>query len=396
MEGGRWIMNRGMSLLGAAGLGAGLMYLFDPDRGKRRRALVRNEAVHISRITANAAGKTRRDVRNHLHGAFAEVESLFLKNGPVSNDVLEARVRSRLGRVVSHPSALEVKAVDGLIVLSGPIVADEAHPLLDAVTGIRGVKNIENRLEVHEHAGDIPALQGGRRRQGPRFGPLKTNWSPTTRLVATAAGSALAVYGARRRDVAGTMMSSVGLGILARALTNFETSRLLGLDGGRKVIDIQKTINIEAPVDRVFTYWSHPENFPEFMSHVLEVRRIGDGLYRWTVGGPAGLRVQWDAGITDLDFNKRLAWKSLPGAVVGQAGVTQFSSNPDGSTRIDVKMSYNPPAGVLGHLVAELFGADPKHEMDDDLMRMKSFIETGVHPHDAAQHVHTMQAPAMT
>lgn len=389
-------MNRGMSLLGAAGLGAGLMYLFDPDRGKRRRALVRNEAVHISRITANAAGKTRRDVRNHLHGAFAEVESLFLKNGPVSNDVLEARVRSRLGRVVSHPSALEVKAVDGLIVLSGPILADEAHPLLDAVTGIRGVKNIENRLEVHEHAGDIPALQGGRRRQGPRFGPLKTNWSPTTRLVATAAGSALAVYGARRRDVAGTMMSSVGLGILARALTNFETSRLLGLDGGRKVIDIQKTINIEAPVDRVFTYWSHPENFPEFMSHVLEVRRIGDGLYRWTVGGPAGLRVQWDAGITDLDFNKRLAWKSLPGAVVGQAGVTQFSSNPDGSTRIDVKMSYNPPAGVLGHLVAELFGADPKHEMDDDLMRMKSFIETGVHPHDAAQHVHTMQAPAMT
>jgi uncharacterized membrane protein len=187
------------------------------------------------------------------------------------------------------------------------------------------------------------------------------------------------------------MMSSVGLGILARAFTNFETSRLLGIDGGRKVIEIQKTINIEAPVDRVFTYWSHPENFPDFMTHVLEVRRIGDGLYRWTVGGPAGLRVQWDAGITDLDFNERLAWKSLPGAVVDQAGVTQFSSNPDGSTCVDVKMSYNPPAGVLGHLVAELFGVDPKHEMDDDLMRMKSFIETGVHPHDAAQHVRMTQ-----
>jgi uncharacterized membrane protein len=59
-------------------------------------------------------------------------------------------------------------------------------------------------------------------------------------------------------------------------------------------------------------------------------------------------------------------------------------------------MSYNPPAGVLGHAIAELFGVDPKHEMDDDLMRMKSFIETGVHPHDAAQHSHTMiQAASM-
>jgi uncharacterized membrane protein len=284
-----------------------------------------------------------------------------------------------------------VKAVDGLIILGGPILAAEVHPLLDSVIGIDGVKNIENRLEAHEQAGDIPALQGGRPRRGQGFGPLKTNWSPTTRLVAIAAGSALTVYGAKRRNIAGTMMSSVGLGILARAFTNFETSRLLGIDGGRKVIEIQKTINIEAPVDRVFTYWSHPENFPDFMTHVLEVRRIGDGLYRWTVGGPAGLRVQWDAGITDLDFNERLAWKSLPGAVVDQAGVTQFSSNPDGSTRIDVKMSYNPPAGVLGHAIAELFGVDPKHEMDDDLMRMKSFIETGVHPHDAAQHVHMTQ-----
>lgn len=385
-------MNRKLTLASAVGMGAGLMYLFDPDRGKRRRALLRNEAVHISRIANDAAGKTRRDIRNHLRGAFAKLASVFANNGPVSNDVLQARVRSKLGRVVSHPSAVEVKAVDGLIILSGPILAAEVHPLLDAVIGIRGVKNIESHLEAHEQAGDIPALQGGRPRRGQAFGPLKTNWSPTTRLVATAAGSAVAIYGAKRRDVAGTLMSSIGLGILTRSLTNFETSRLLGFDAGRKMIEIQKTINIKAPIDRVFTYWSHPENFPDFMSHVLEVRRIGDGLYRWTVGGPAGLRVQWDAAITGLDFNKRLAWESLPGAVVGQAGVTKFSSNPDGSTCVDVKMSYNPPAGVLGHLIAELFGVDPKHEMDDDLMRMKSFIETGVYPHDAAQQMAAVHA----
>ena len=230
-------MNKKLTLVSAAGMGAVLMYLFDPDRGKRRRALLRNKAVHISRTADDVAGKTRRDIRNHLRGAVAKLESVFMDSGPLSNDVLEARVRSKLGRVVSHPKAIEVKAVEGLIILSGPILAAEVHPLLESVIGIHGVKNIENNLEEHEQPGDIPALQGGRPRGGQGFGPLKTNWSPTTRLVATAAGGALVIYGARRRSVTGSLMSSVGLGILTRSLTNFETSRLLGFDGGRKVIE---------------------------------------------------------------------------------------------------------------------------------------------------------------
>lgn len=381
-------MNRVTTMIGAGGLGAGLMYMFDPDRGKRRRALLRNKAEHATRIASEAAGKTQRDVRNHIQGAVAELGSLF-RSDDVSDDVLEARVRSKLGRVVSHPSAIEVKAVDGLIILTGEILAKEEHPLLDSVITISGVKNIENCLELHQSSLGIPALQGGRQRRLSRFGPLKTNWSPATRFLATAAGGALAIYGAKRRGVIGSAVSTAGLGILTRALTNFETGRLLGLDDQRRVIDIKKAITIEAPVDRVFNYWSHPENFSEFMSHVHEVKRIGDGLYRWSVGGPAGILVHWDAQITELDFNELLAWESLPGAMVGQRGVTRFTSNADGSTRIDIKMSYNPPAGALGHAIAELLGVDPKHQMDDDLMRMKSYLETGVRPHDAAAHLQT-------
>ena len=387
-------MNKGLRLMSAAGVGAGLMYLFDPARGKRRRASIANKVTHAAKVAGDVTGKTRRDLRNHLQGVIAEIESLF-QTTEASDDVLQARVRSKLGRVVSHPSAIEVKADKGLIVLTGPILSKEEHPLLESINRIAGVKNIENLLELHEQAGDIPALQGGRPRQGERFGVLKTNWSPTTRLVATVAGGALALYGAKRRGVFGSAIGGLGLGVVTRALTNVETGALVGLDGERKVIEIQKTISIDVPVDRVFDYWSHPQNFPDFMTHVREVRRIGDGLYHWTVGGPAGLLVEWDAGITDLDFNKLLAWKSLPGAIIEQEGVTRFSSNPDDSTRIDVKMSYNPPAGALGHAIAELFGVDPKHEMDDDLMRMKSFIETGVYPHDAARHARATEAASI-
>lgn len=189
-------MNRGLGLITAAGMGAGLMYLLDPDRGKRRRALLRDKVTHAAKVASEATGKTGRDVRNHLFGLCSDVESWF-RSSDVPDQVLEARVRSKLGRVVSHPRAIEVKALEGEVSLTGPILSNEEHPLLDVVAGIQGVKNIQNCLELHEEAGEIPALQGGSPRHGERFGILKTNWSPTTKLLATAAGGAAAIYAAR-------------------------------------------------------------------------------------------------------------------------------------------------------------------------------------------------------
>lgn len=387
-------MNKVIKTIGLAGAGAGFMYFLDPDRGKRRRALVRGKARHAARIANDAAGKTSRDVRNHLLGAMAEVEALF-RTVEIDDDVLEARVRSKLGRFVSHPHAIEVEAINGVVKLSGPILFDEIHPLLDATAAVRGVKNIENHLEIHESAGKIPALQGGRPREGEHAGPFRTNWSPTMRLIATLGGGALAIYGLKRRGLIGSALGSLGVGVVTRALTNLEARQLAGINDGSRGFHVEKTINVSAPVDEVFSYWSHVENFPEFMSHVREVRKIGEGLYHWRVDGPAGVSIHWDAQITDLDANKLLAWKSLPGSTVEQTGVTRFSENPDGSTHIDVRMSYKPPAGVLGHAIAELFRVDPKHEMDDDLMRMKTFIETRVHPHDAALDVSAVPAASV-
>jgi uncharacterized membrane protein len=71
--------------------------------------------------------------------------------------------------------------------------------------------------------------------------------------------------------------------------------------------------------------------------------------------------------------------------MIEQKGIVRFQPNRDGSTRVEVRMSYHPPAGAAGHALAKLFGADPKSEMTADLLRMKSFIETGHQPHDAAE-----------
>jgi uncharacterized membrane protein len=102
------------------------------------------------------------------------------------------------------------------------------------------------------------------------------------------------------------------------------------------------------------------------------------------VTGPAGTTVEWDAVITSFSPNEVLAWRTEPNALVQHAGIIRFLSNSDGSTTVHIRLTYNPGAGGLGHVVASLFGADPKSRMDEDLVRMKTFIETGKVPADAA------------
>jgi uncharacterized membrane protein len=148
-----------------------------------------------------------------------------------------------------------------------------------------------------------------------------------------------------------------------------------------------KTINVDAPVDVVYTLWSNFDYFPQFMSNVLEVRRGAGNISHWKVRGPAGTTVEWDAEITQMRPNEMIAWKSVEGATVANAGYVLFEPNERGGTEVTVRLSYNPPVGAIGHAIAKAFGADPKSEMDQDLMRMKAMIETGTVPHDAAQNI---------
>jgi uncharacterized membrane protein len=70
-----------------------------------------------------------------------------------------------------------------------------------------------------------------------------------------------------------------------------------------------------------------------------------------------------------------IAWRSLPGSEVDNAGRVRFEEISPGRTRIDVRMCYAPPAGVIGHGVASLLGVDPQRALEDDLLRVKSLLE---------------------
>lgn len=370
-----------LALLGGVGAGAALMYMLDPERGRRRRGIVRDKLVSGTHKAADALDTTARDVANRAHAL--NIGRMF-KTEEATDDVVVARVRSKLGRVVSHPSAIEVSADQGQVTLSGPILQHEVNDLLNAVAKVPGVEHVENRLKEHKQAGDVPSLQGGRQRPGDRLEFLQENWSPAARLLSGGAGGAMMVYGFRRRNPVGILLGAIGAGLLLRGATNLELKRLTGIGAGRRAVEIQKDINIAAPVEHVYAFWSNLQNFPRFMTNVQEVRTRGDGQWHWAVKGPAGSIVEWDAIVTAEVPNRMLAWKSVEGAIIANSGIVRFDANDDGTTRVEVKLSYNPPGGAMGHALAAALGSDPKRQMDEDLLRMKTLIETGVRPHDAA------------
>ena len=220
-------MNKGLTFGAGLGLGTGLMFLLDPDRGRRRRALIRDKGIWAARKTGECWDATARDVRNRTHGIVSDLQSRF-SSAPADDAVLVDRVRAKLGRVVSHPSAIHVTAQNGNVTLAGPILASEVPELLACVNRVHGVNEVVNNLEVHESADNHPALQGGRERQGNRFEFMQENWSPAARLVAGAAGATLAAYGGVRRDALGAGLGAAGLLLLTRGITNTGFKQLAG------------------------------------------------------------------------------------------------------------------------------------------------------------------------
>jgi uncharacterized membrane protein len=372
------------TMVGAV-FGAVAMYWLDPAAGRRRRALLRDRMGSTVADAGDAVGAAGRDLLNRTQGVDARMRA-GLTADEATDEVLTERVRAALGRAVSHPGAIDVATADGRVRLIGTVLAREHPALLEAVLSVRGVREVLDELAVYENADGIPALQGGRR---PRLALLQENWSPARRLLAGASGSALAFFGARQflgarnRDVLGIVAMAAGGLLLVRGATNAPLRRLVGRTD-RRPIDIRKTIRVEAPIEEVFEVLSDYENFPAFMRNVRNVSRYANGRSHWVVAGPAGVSVEWDAETTACVPNELLAWRTVANAAVAHTGIIRFERAGTGC-RLHVELRYNPPGGALGHVAAKLFRADPKTELAEDLVRLKTFLETGTPAHDAAR-----------
>jgi hypothetical protein len=162
-------------------------YILDPSRGRRRRALVRDQLVRASRKTRDAVDATARDLANRTRGVAAATRGRF-SAGAVDDKRLVDRVRARLGRVCSHPRAIGVEASEGVVTLRGPVLSAEVDAVLAAAGAVPGVARVLNDLEPHDTAEDVPSLQGEGRIPGASLDIFQRNWAPATQALVAAAG----------------------------------------------------------------------------------------------------------------------------------------------------------------------------------------------------------------
>jgi hypothetical protein len=189
------------NLLIGLGTGAVLAYMLDPNLGRRRRTLARDKMRRAARKTRDGVDATVRDVANRTRGIAAETRAR-LSDEVVDDARLVERVRAKVGRMASHPRAIDVYAHGGQVTLGGPILAAELDDLLTAVTAVRGVRGVTNQLEPHASSDSVPALQGDGSVPGEPIDILQRHWSPATQALVTVAGLAatgacLAAYARR-------------------------------------------------------------------------------------------------------------------------------------------------------------------------------------------------------
>jgi uncharacterized membrane protein len=139
---------------------------------------------------------------------------------------------------------------------------------------------------------------------------------------------------------------------------------------------VQESIEVQAPLQDVFTYWSNLENFPQIMSNIEEVRVAGDTSH-WRVKGPLGKTVEFDARTTEMSPERGIAWNSTNDNDVETSGQVRFEEVAEGRTRIDVTMNYaDPPGGRVGEVVADAI-SNPEREVREDLENFARQVERG-------------------
>ena len=163
-------------------------------------------------------------------------------------------------------------------------------------------------------------------------------------------------------------------------------------------LDVKHVVTVNRPAEELYQFWHNFQNLPRFMNHLEDVQVTSERRSHWKAKAPAGRTVEWDAEITDDRPNELIAWRSLDGADVDNAGTVRFQPAPGGrGTEVHVEMRYRPPAGAIGATVAKLFGEAPEQQVEDDLHAFKQVMETGeVVRSDASihRHPHPARPPA--
>jgi uncharacterized membrane protein len=216
--------------------------------------------------------------------------------------------------------------------------------------------------------------------------PARTNGdaggaAPAERWATVLAGSGLLWYGLRRRSLPGLGMAALGGALLQRGAKGTRISRALGLEAAEP-LHITEAVQVSATPEQVYRFWRDLQNLPRFMRHLESVTPQPDGrISRWVARLSGAPEMSWDAEVVEDTPGQVMAWRSLPGADVENAGTVRFVELPHGrGTGVRVDILYRPPAGALGRPFARLLTPVVRQQIREDVRRFKSVIEAGEAP----------------
>lgn len=216
------------------------------------------------------------------------------------------------------------------------------------------------------------------------------NVNNTERMVSSVSGGALTVLGIKKGGWCGVSLVLLGGGLLHRGLTGHcylydglkvNTATSKGQQASVKHgegIKVEESVTINKSPLELYRFWRNFENLPLFMRHLESVQVLDNNLSHWVVKAPAGMTVEWDAQIINEKENELIAWRSLEGATINNAGSVQFKEAPNGrGTILKAEINYGAPGGLFGMNIAKLFGEEPGQQIRDDLRRFKQLMESG-------------------
>lgn len=141
---------------------------------------------------------------------------------------------------------------------------------------------------------------------------------------------------------------------------------------------IGKTVTINLSRAELFAFWRDFSNLPRFMENLVSVEKLDDRRSRWVVKAPVGKTVEWTAAITEEKQDEFIAWASEDGADVPNSGRIDFRDAPGGrGTWVSATILYDPPAGIIGKVIATMFQREPAIQARRELRRFKQLMETG-------------------
>ena len=135
-------------------------------------------------------------------------------------------------------------------------------------------------------------------------------------------------------------------------------------------------MEVQAPVEDIYSYWSNFERVSKFISNVEEVSMTGQDKGHRRVKGPLGKSVEFDAKTTEMDPNRGIGWNTVEGEVM-TSGEVRLEEAAPGRTRVDVTMNYaDPPGGAAGEAVANIL-SKPERNLREDLENFAGIVERG-------------------